>query len=196
MASYSVDQLLKMGPVQLNALIRPYKEIDAEATQTLHNYCRHHLAAACHSSHLTPGVKWEDIGPNRPKRGREYLNEALVAKLRQGKVAVTREDLACMAKEARRTMPGVGAPIRGMRDLSYDTFIKVGDSFASSRSLSFYTRSLYFSSDTRLFPLLRHFHDSRLATLTSLPPIPASSPILLARGTTLRGAEGQALVFH
>jgi len=144
-----------MGPVQLNALIRPYKEIDAEATQTLHNYCRHHLAAACHSSHLTPGVKWEDIGPK-----------------------------------------GVGAPIRGMRDLSYDTFIKVGDSFASSRSLSFYTRSLYFSSDTRLFPLLQHFHDSRLATLTSLPPIPASSPILLARGTTLRGAEGQALVFH
>lgn len=124
LASHSVDELIKMGPIQLNALIRPYKEIDAEATQTLHNYCRHHLATACSSSHLTPGLKWEDTGPNRPMRGREYFDEALVAKLRQNKLAVTREELACMAKETRRTMPGVGA-----LDICYDSFIKVGDSY-------------------------------------------------------------------
>ena len=143
MASYSVDQLLKMGPVQLNALIRPYKEIDAEATQTLHNYCRHHLAAACHSSHLTPGLKWEDIGPKRPKRGHEYLNEALVAKLRQGKVVVTREELACMAKEAGRTMPGNPTPQHCSQhnNISYDTFIKVGASYFAPSYPRLYTHS-------------------------------------------------------
>lgn len=130
-----------MGPVQLNALIRPYKEIDAEATQTLHNYCRHHLAAACHSSHLTPGVKWEDIGPNRPKRGREYLNEALVAKLRQGKVVVTREELACMAKEAGRTMPGTPQHCSQHNNISYDTFIKVGASYFAPSYPRLYTHS-------------------------------------------------------
>jgi hypothetical protein len=93
----------------------------------------------------SPGLKWEDIGPKRPKRGHEYLNEALVAKIRQDKVVVTREDLACMAKEAGRTMPGVGAPTlqhcSQHNYISYDIFIKVGDSYFAPSYPRLYTHS-------------------------------------------------------